>query len=179
MWLVSLAGCQYGKPNSANSTQVLDPGSQSVPPDTVITLERTACYGRCPDYTLMISGDGTVIYDGRQYVKHVGLIRGTITKDQVNQLIKEFERIKYSSLRDRYESVPDGCPTTATDHPWANTSIKVNGTFKAIKHYYGCQFSEPPSRDHVPSGMGLVYPRELVELESKIDEVVNTKQWIE
>ncbi len=131
-----------------------------------------------PVYKIVLFADGMVIYDGREYVKEAGIVRSTITQDQVNQLIKEFERTSYFSLRDRYEDVRDGCPTSASDSAWANTSIKVNGSFKAIMHYYGCQYSEPPSRDHVPHIRELVYPKELVDLERKIDEVVNIKQWI-
>ncbi len=178
IWLVLIAGCQSGKPKSTNSTHALDSAAQLVPTDTVITLERTACMGSCPDYKIMIFADGMVIYDGREYVKQLGIVRSTITQDQINQLIKEFERISYFSLRDRYEVVPDGCPTYGTDMSWANTSFKVNGRFKAIRHYYGCQYSEASSRYHVPHIRELVYPKELVDLESKIDEVVNIKQWI-
>jgi hypothetical protein len=178
IWLVLIAGCQSGKPKSTNSTHALDSAAQLVPTDTVITLERTGGMSTCPVYKIMIFADGMVIYDGREYVKQVGIVRSTITQDQINQLIREFERISYFSLRDRYEDVPDGCPTSGSDSAWANTSIKVDGSYKAIRHYYGCWYSETPSRDHVPHIKELVYPKELVDLESRIDEVVNIKQWI-
>jgi hypothetical protein len=178
IWLVLIAGCQSGKPKSSNSTHALDSAVQLVPTDTVITLERTGGMSTCPVYKIMIFADGMVIYDGREYVKQVGIVRSTITQDQVIQLIKEFESISYFSLRDRYEDVPDGCPRTGSDGAWADTSIKVDGSYKAIRHYYGCQYVDAPSRDHVPHIRELVYPKELVDLESRIDEVVNIKQWI-
>ncbi len=34
----------------------------------VITLERTACFGACPVYTLSIYADGTVVYNGERFV---------------------------------------------------------------------------------------------------------------
>lgn len=177
IWLVLIAGCQYSRPKSTNSTHDLDSAAQLVPTDTVITLERTGGMGTSPVYKIMIFADGMLIYDGHEFVKQLGIVRSTIGQDQISQLIEEFERISYFSLRERYEIVPDGCPTSGSDSVWANTSIKVNGRFKAIRHYYGCWYSERPS-DHVPHIRELVYPKELVDLESKIDEVVNIKQWI-
>src|SRR5712691_7505714 len=38
-------------------------------PQVVITLERTMCYGTCPAYTLRITGDGSVEYEGMRYVR--------------------------------------------------------------------------------------------------------------
>lgn len=176
--LVLIAGCQYSKPERTNSPQGLDSAPPLVPPDTVITLERTNGMGTSPHYKIMLFADGIVIYDGREFVKQVGILRSTITQDQINQLIKEFEGINYFSMEDRYEDVRDGCPASGSDMPSANTSIKVNGRFKAISHDYGCQYVDAPSHDHVPHIRELVYPKELVDLETKIDEVVNIKQWI-
>ena len=44
----------------------------SIQPQVVITLERTVCYGTCPAYTLRITGDGSVEYEGMRYVRVIG-----------------------------------------------------------------------------------------------------------
>lgn len=31
----------------------------------MITLERTRCFGFCPDYVVTVCGNGTVLYKGR------------------------------------------------------------------------------------------------------------------
>ena len=51
---------------SAEFTLDIDNGEkeEAVKNDTVITLERTACFGTCPIYTITIYGDGRVVYDG-------------------------------------------------------------------------------------------------------------------
>ena len=37
-----------------------------------ISLERTICFGRCPNYRVTIEGDGSVTYEGWRFVKVEG-----------------------------------------------------------------------------------------------------------
>ncbi|HEU0143155.1 MAG TPA: DUF6438 domain-containing protein [Nitrososphaera sp.] len=145
------------------------PASNPVPKDAVITLERTICFGNCPSYKLMIYADGVVVYEGREYVKTKGTAKGQIREEALKQLISEFERINFFSLRDTYYDQSDGCSAEVTDMPSAKTSIQVRGRKKTISHYYGCW---EKGRDFV------IYPQELFKLEKMIDEVVNSKQWV-
>ena len=122
----------------------------------VITLERTACFGVCPVYTLTIYGDGRVVYEGIRFVRTEGVRTATINEDKIKQLIAEFREIDYFSLRDSYEE------RNATDMPSAFSSLTVDGKTKAVRHYHG-DFSAP---------------EELTELEDEIDKIVNSDQWI-
>ncbi len=139
-----------------------------VPSDTVITLERTRCYGTCPSYEVTIYADGRVVYEGRKFVKVEGTANGSVTQEQLRQLVAEFEKTDYFSLRDTYGDATDGCPTYMTDNPFANTSLRLGGRSKAIRHYYGC----------AEKGGGKVYPQSLYALEGRIDEVVGTARWV-
>lgn len=138
--------------------------TKNIPPDTVITLERTVCYGMCPNYKLTISADGAVVFEGRRFVKKVGTAQSTISQDQLRELIDRFERINYFHLRDRYEDNGDGCEGVVTDHPSAITSIRTNGKTKSVRHYYGCR--------------GVAVLEDLTKLEQAIDDAVNSTQWI-
>jgi hypothetical protein len=84
----------------------------------------------------------------------------------VRLLIAEFDKAKYFSLNDKYETQKDGCPEEWTDHPTVVTSIKMNGKSKSISHYHGCRDGQ------------IIYPKALTDLEDRIDEIVGTKQWI-
>jgi PKD repeat protein len=125
--------------------------------ELVITLERTACFGKCPVYSLMIKGDGTVIYAGVDFVQTKGIQETTISMDAIEQLVTEFEKSDYFSLKDSYTSFG------VSDMPSVNTSISIGGKTKAIEHYLGDRGA----------------PQQLTELENKIDEIVNSAQWIE
>ena len=139
-------------------------------PEPIITLERSPdVFGGWPVYQLALYADGTVIFEGEKNVK-VGTFKGKISQESLRQLISEFEKIDYFSLRDQYHDAKDGCSIVGTDQPVVLTSLEINGKRKTISHYYGCM-----------SGFGMsdVYPRKLYDLEKKIDEVVNIKQWSE
>src|SRR5947208_1474873 len=45
---------------------------KAIPRDLRITLERSTCFGTCPDYKLTVTGDGTVVFEGREFVKVKG-----------------------------------------------------------------------------------------------------------
>lgn len=124
--------------------------------EVVITLERTACFGICPIYTLTIYGDGRVVYEGIRFVRIEGARTATINEEKVRQLVTEFQSIDYFSLDDSYEEL------NATDMPSAITSITINGKTKTVRHYHG-DFSAP---------------EKLTELEDRIDQIVNSDQWI-
>jgi len=130
----------------------------------VITLERSTCFGTCPAYKISIYGDGLVIYEGKELVKTKGDADGRITKEAVQQLVREFEKIGYLKLDDEY-STDKNCPEGWTDAPTAITSLTQNDKTKRVVHYYGCR--------------GLPVLEQLTALENKIDEAVNTKRWIE
>lgn len=138
--------------------------SLSVASLPVITLERTTCFGTCPAYKVSIFGDGLVLYEGKDFVKTKDTADGRITKDELARLVREFEKIDYLKLNDRYGE-GDSCPEGWTDYPSAITSFNSNGKQKTVHHYLGCR--------------GLTILDQLTALENKIDEVVNTKRWIE
>src|SRR5215469_331447 len=52
----------------------------------VITLERTACFGSCPDYAVEIRGDGEVHYHGRYCVATKGERSVRVSKNEVERL---------------------------------------------------------------------------------------------
>ena len=125
--------------------------------DVVITLERQACFGFCPVYKLTIYGDGTVIYDGEELVAVKDRVETTIAKEKIEQLVSEFEAIDYYSLDDKYVE------RTITDAQTVITSITVDGKTKMVEHYHG----------------DFAAPENLTTLENKIDETVNSSQWID
>lgn len=163
---------------SHEQAKAVTPAKPSIPSDTFISLQRTGCYGTCPQYTLAISADGTVVFSG-SYSRKTGdtfewkrsdVIKSHISQEQVGQLIAEFEKANYFSLQDSYKDARDGCPTYGTDMSSAYTSIQINGKKKNIEHYLGCFYA-----DHELT----TYPKELTNLEKRIDEIVNTKQWMQ
>ena len=157
--LLALLGPSVGCNGAGYSDRAVIP--QDIPKDLKITLERTECFGFCPAYKLTIIADGSVVFEGRRFVKQEGVTISSVSPERLKQLMAEFDRVNFFSLEDDYSEIRLSCPT---DQPSAITSIRINGKSKTINHYLGCL--EPK----VPKG--------LTELENKIDEIVNTAQWL-
>jgi hypothetical protein len=179
MWRVSLTiiTCLFLLFGTVVFSRTAQQSSQSpVSEDTLITLERVALFD-CPvctpkpNYQVTVRADGTVTFRGNKHTRVIGIAEGKISEDKVRELISAFEGMDYFKLNEAYEREKDGCPMFITDRPYAYTSIQINGRKKTVTHYYGCVADND---SHF-----VVFPQALFELEKKIDEVVNTKQWIE
>lgn len=124
------------------------------PKDLVIGLARVMCPGACPDYSLFVYGDGKIVYEGRHYVAVKGRREGRISKARVKQLLEEFYRIGFFSLKDRYDPI-------ANDGAITKTSIYVDGKAKEIVNCHPSQA-----------------PEDLYQLEKMIDEITRSKRWV-
>ncbi|MEO7674247.1 MAG: DUF6438 domain-containing protein [Pyrinomonadaceae bacterium] len=123
----------------------------------LITIQREACFGSCPIYSAQIYDDGTVIYNGKDNVGVIGEKRYKISQNKVKELIEAFGKIKYFSLKNKYEADEKGM--SVTDLPMTTTSISFEGKQKKVINYYGA-------------------PKELEELENKIDKVAGLYEFI-
>jgi hypothetical protein len=122
-----------------------------------ITLERQPCFGFCPVYTVSIGGDGQVEYNGVDFVEVTGAQTAAIDPAAAQALADEMIAAGYLEMEDAYMN------QEVTDLPYAITSLTLSdGTTKRIEHYYGDSSA----------------PQALTDLETRIDEVANTAQWV-
>jgi hypothetical protein len=129
--------------------------AQDAAHDVVITLE-------CDAYKITVTGDGLVVYEGKQSVRIVGKREKKIDPTAVQKLVQQFQDIHYFELEDEYLCIkgPDGnCWVWQTDLPTTYTSLSLNGKTKKIKAYAGV-------------------PEELEKLESTINEVAGIRRWV-
>lgn len=152
------AGCKQASQHRPNVTDV------ALPEDLVITLERGYCYGSCPVYKVIVFADGVTVFEGNNFVKELKVIRTQISQEQVKRLLQEFDSAKIFSKRDDYLSQGEYCPEMWTDGFITTISIQANKKIKLIQHYDGCR--------------GATDVEELTRLENKVDEIINTNQWI-
>ncbi len=99
------------------------------PKNPVIMLDRTACFGTCPAYTLTLRGDGTAVYDGKSNVEKIGHYTATISTESLTYLIKEFDRIKFFSLNDVYDDAVTDIPTYTLRYTLNDSTKKVTDRF--------------------------------------------------
>src|SRR5437870_4342049 len=97
-----------------------------------VQLERTACYGNCPAYSVTIHGDGRVEYNGKTHVKEKGLREGRVEADQIKSLLNEFATAKFFTLSEDYSG--ENCTRYCTDILTAVTEIDVREASHHVKH---------------------------------------------
>lgn len=114
--------------------------------NVAIKLERTACFGACPIYSVSIYGNGTVTYEGIRFVNTNGTKTYEIPTEKIKELVSLVYEIGYFSLDDRYE-------VEVTDMPSAITTITIGSQTKSVYNY------------------GNAGPEKLQNLEEKIDEI--------
>ncbi len=121
-----------------------------------LTLERTRCYGFCPDYTVTINGEGAVTYEGRAFVGITG--RQTAQADLVETalLFTQADAMGFFALRDEYSA-------NVSDLPSYRVTYVRTGQRKSVTDYGGAM-----------AGM----PAEVRALQDEIDRVARTAQWV-
>ena len=112
----------------------------------IIELEKTACYGQCPVYTIKIDEDGRGLFAGVENVKHNGLYSFRLSRGEMDALNAAFDSIGFFGLNDRYYD-------NVTDLPTTYLTYRSNGREKKIMDYHGA-------------------PRELKDLERRIADLV-------
>ena len=82
---------------------------------TAFEMQKTPCFGQCPVYNLFVFTDGTVLYEGLNFVEKKGLYTNVLSKKEYAQLCKTFHKARWNKLDSTYTSeLPDLASTTIT-----------------------------------------------------------------
>ena len=94
-------------------------------PQMLATIERTACYGRCPMYKATFMDNGEVKYVGKGFVDKIGTYKTLISTEDVLLIKKNITEYNYFGLDSLY-------PTPITDFPSSITEVNLNGNRKKV-----------------------------------------------
>lgn len=96
-----------------------------IPDSLFFSMERTACFGRCPIYKLDIYQSGYATYHGKNFVDNIGYFQAHLAKDKL-QAIKDMAlEIEYFKLNDQY-------PSQIADFPSTTTILNIDGRQKKV-----------------------------------------------
>lgn len=129
--------------------------AQGADANPVITLERTACFGTCPVYTVSIFEDGTVTYEGENFVTVTGTETSEIAPETVALMVEAFAEAGYFDWEEAYDQ------QSVSDLPTIITSVTRDGVTHRITRYTGDNTA----------------PLALAFLEQWIDDMTNTSLW--
>lgn len=132
-------------------------------PQQSVSIERTACYGRCPVYRFTLYSDGRYVWQGREYVSDLGTVRGWRDARTYAAAMKLLSDARYLEFKDSYVSDSE-CEVWATDNPTVTIVVENASSQKKITHYLGCQ--------------GFAREDALTQLEGNMDKVLRTREFI-
>lgn len=173
-----------GRPVEAVGRIKIKYQSPEIPPDTSvpfpeaplenfeITLERSACYGSCPDYRVSVRGDGRVQYSAREnpfaesaaevHLAYNGtnvLLSGPyetrVDPKAVATLISMFRDAHFMGLKPGYVA-------SVTDNPTYALTLRAGKTVKRVADYVGRS-----------AGM----PQSVKDLEDAVDRLAGSERW--
>jgi len=121
-----------------------------------ITLERSPCFGFCPDYSVTITGDGAVTYHGGRFTRVNGEQHATASREDVAHLVQMIHDADFFNLRDHYRA-------QVTDLPTYRVTVVEGERSKTVEDYMGQSVGMPPA---------------VSTIEQEIDRVAGTERWV-
>ncbi|QNA85115.1 hypothetical protein G4G27_14755 [Sphingomonas sp. So64.6b] len=149
------------------------PFPTAAPGDIEITLERSACFGTCPDYRVTITDDGKVRFSTRtmnfpgtaaevhrmfngENVLWAGTHDAEVSPQAVAVLIERFRDAHFMGMKPEYFA-------GVTDNPTYALTLRVGKTTKRVVDYVGKE-----------AGM----PAGVTALENAVDQLAGTDRWV-
>ncbi len=120
-----------------------------------ITFERGSCFGTCPDYKVVIHGDGTLEYHGEAFVAIRGNHHAKLPRAVVQQIVERFRKAEFFWLLDRYN-------WEGVDNATQAISIAFDGRFKSV---------------YDSEGQVVGLPIAVRNLEDEIDQLAEVERW--
>jgi hypothetical protein len=155
--LTVLLSCKQGEKTSnlLNKTTLNEkaPETNTVQESLFLTMERTPCFGRCPNYKITIMNTGKVFYNGIKDTEKIGQYTKVLSAKQLAEIQTKMDEINLFEMNNKYDS-------NITDIPAVALFVIYKGTKNKIFDRYGA-------------------PKELKEFEKLIDSIVMDDQMIE
>lgn len=168
---VGVVRVQLDPPEIAPDMSVPFPDAN--PADVEITLERSACFGSCPDYKVSLTGDGKVrfstrenafpgtaaevhrMFNGRNVV-WPGVHEANVDPNAVASLLERFRASHFMGMKSEYIA-------SVTDNATQALTLRIGNVTKRVVDYVGPEVGMPAS---------------IRELEAAVDEVAGSKRWV-
>jgi hypothetical protein len=138
------------------------PGVRAAPADGFeVRMQRSACYGICPAYELILRGSGAVDFRGIAHVAVSGEQHGQADAQALAALRAQLSDPAFE-LWGSYTRGKPACGAWATDMPAVSIDAYVGDRWQHIGHDLGCYQA----------------PAALKALEQAIDAAGRSEQWV-
>lgn len=127
---VKAADTHLQEPEQSEADIHLLRSQQKLPDSLFARIQRTACFGRCPIYTLSVYESGYVDYVGEKWVEREGHFKAKVEKGKLDQLMEKAKAVNYFEFNHKYDS------KYVTDLPSTITTVKGENGFHIVVNRY-------------------------------------------
>ncbi len=150
--LCACSGTKNADQRKTTEWSVEDLGTDAEVIKSYVVLQKTSCYGKCPEYTFTLFDDLTCVVDAKRFFKVEGLKEGKISKEQMEAVKEKIKAIGFFNLKNSYDN------ELVQDIPPTYVSVSNDTITKNIKSRYGS-------------------PKGLIELQEMLEKIVNSVEW--
>lgn len=129
-----LTACAQQKKTTAGSTQNATPAagktattkvSKTAPSISYMSMERTACFGKCPTYTVEVYNTGLVRYTSRMFTEYEGVYEKNVGATHAQSLLSQFSQNRIDTCSERYDSYIQDLPGIIYVFKYGKTTKKI------------------------------------------------------
>lgn len=91
-----------------------------------VRMNRTACFGRCPVYSVELYKNGLVRYSGQMFTDHQGVYETNIGSKNAANLLKRFSMYRIDTCKSLYENRIADIPGIYYIYKYGSTTKKIN-----------------------------------------------------
>lgn len=102
-------------------------------PETLVTIERTPCLGKCPTYTLSIFANGTAIYNGSAHVLRMGKASLKLSQTDFKAIRQSLESLPFDSYLSSYGTPIRDIPFVIINHKGKQVKIVQGNAPKELQ----------------------------------------------
>jgi hypothetical protein len=112
-------------PSAAHGKTTKTKVSKTAPTVSYMSMERTACFGKCPTYTVEIYNTGLIRYTSRMFTEHEGVYEKNVGAAQTQSLLSQYSQNRIDTCSDRYESYIQDLPGIIYVFKYGKTTKKI------------------------------------------------------
>lgn len=95
----------------------------------LVEMSKTACFGKCPVYTVKVFDNGRVEYHGVMHTERLGVYSKTLDEATFGQLVDSLTRTNLSQYKEIYTSGATDLPMTSITQHFRDSTKTVKGDF--------------------------------------------------
>jgi hypothetical protein len=135
-----------------------------------LALSVGSCNGVCPEFSLSVDENGTVLFEPKRHTAVAGAQRAELAPAQFQALKEALIQATATPLLDQYDV--SNCPDFARDRAELTWQIALRGKQQTIRQSLGCM-SAP-----VAGERQTFYPPQLDTLYRRMIELTSASQWL-